>query len=705
MAATPSTEQLSIIDHVMAGRSVCVRAMAGSGKTSTSILAARARHAHVAGSRTLILTYNERLKTETREKIACDSYIEAHSFHAAALRYFTPPVKSFDDALLHEAIRGRPTRPLGFDLIVIDECQDMSSLLYIFVRHVLRHVIQTTGQPPIVVLVGDPFQRIFGFRGADLKYLMHPDAEFGDLVSGGRFERCNLTISWRITHEMAEWINEHLDPRQLARVAPADVWRQYGPFIHECWGSGIRANPARDRAPGSVVMLDDDAANMSYDGAQRLWYFTNAFTIAEYVRRESLRFGPSNTVVLGYSMKSNNAARAVVNTLTDVNWIVLNGEGDTGVNQDLLSNKQVASTIHKFKGLERDASFLMMFGPYNEARFDTCLDHYNLMYVGATRARHQLVLIPAPDGAYATMRYEAQVINPIRTIPKSLNVSELNDYVIFDPDLDYDGPDSAVGYQPAVLHPACVSIEAPAAIVMGSRATHEDVSAINGTIVGMQLEYQWTRQCRFATLAISCARNRYSQEFAPIIEHLTLPLDVLMDGWAATARTAVAATCLRTGLTHYWRQLDNVTEWIDSRALEICLHNAQAQLQSLLTVPPDATPDSFQSRLKFEYALTYPITEERYGCDSQLRGYADIVIDDTIVVELKCTARPDAITHALQVGAYWAIHHVTSLPTGPKWKPYVLHAPSGKLFAIDMRWTPQQLLDRLVCRKLNIPYI
>lgn len=507
---------------------------------------------------------------------------------------------------------------------------------------------------------------------------------------------------------MATWINTNLDPRCLRKVVPPDYWTQFGSFITECWGDGIRANPARPAEPGSVFVLGSDRqSRVIFDVQTRTWRFNSGNTIIDRFVAASHQFGNSNTVVLGFSMRNrSSAALALVNSLPQMNWIVLNGEGEGNVREELLEGKQVASTIHKFKGLERDAAFLMMVGPRSEQMFESAIDHFNLMYVGATRARHQLVVIPDPGGAYATMRADAEIVPPSKYIPKKINVSELNDYVSFDPVLDQRDETVSFVIDTNLIAPQnLVPVSAPRAIVMGARHTQEDVSAINGIIVGMQLEYAWTGQCRFTRLAqmeIEANHELKGVDFQEMQEYLNLDMQILMAGWPAIARTAIAALCLRTNLTHYWRQLKNVDQWVEEDVLDVCVHNAQQQLLSLLGVDQNTDVRTFIHRLEFEHSLTYEVTPDRYGVESVLRGYADIVVDKTKVVELKATHSPDAVTHALQVCTYAAIQIQTTLPSEPGWTPYVLHAPSGGLFAIQCKLEPQILLDRLICRKLNI---
>jgi hypothetical protein len=74
----PSPEQLAIAASVGGGFSVVVDAVAGSGKTTTVLHIAAAS----PGKRILLLTYNARLKTETRRRAAGLKNLEVHSYHS-----------------------------------------------------------------------------------------------------------------------------------------------------------------------------------------------------------------------------------------------------------------------------------------------------------------------------------------------------------------------------------------------------------------------------------------------------------------------------------------------------------------------------------------------------------------------------------------------------------------------------------------------
>ena len=65
----PSVEQAAVVKALIEGQHASVNAVAGSGKTTSVIMLASYLHAESRGRRILLLTYNKKLKEETRERI------------------------------------------------------------------------------------------------------------------------------------------------------------------------------------------------------------------------------------------------------------------------------------------------------------------------------------------------------------------------------------------------------------------------------------------------------------------------------------------------------------------------------------------------------------------------------------------------------------------------------------------------------------
>lgn len=83
-----SSEQMAVKDYFKNSEhgNLILNSVAGSGKTTTALyMAAELPHKNM-----LVLTYNAKLKLETREKAALLTLrnLEAHSFHAFGVMYY-----------------------------------------------------------------------------------------------------------------------------------------------------------------------------------------------------------------------------------------------------------------------------------------------------------------------------------------------------------------------------------------------------------------------------------------------------------------------------------------------------------------------------------------------------------------------------------------------------------------------------------------
>jgi DNA helicase II / ATP-dependent DNA helicase PcrA len=109
----------------------------------------------------------------------------------------------FDDmlwqAVLHEV------RFPGVDLLFIDECQDLNP-----VQHLLAERLTGAGR---TVIVGDPFQSIYAFRGADSESILKLREKLGA-------KTMPLTISWRCPQSHVRLAREYVPDFEAAPGAP-----------------------------------------------------------------------------------------------------------------------------------------------------------------------------------------------------------------------------------------------------------------------------------------------------------------------------------------------------------------------------------------------------------------------------------------------------------------------------------------------------
>lgn len=202
---TPSQEQQIIIDEIINGKNVVVDACAGSGK-STTILSCAINLPH---KKILQTTYNNQLRQEVKEKIQeLDlKNIEVYTYHSIAVKYYFS--EAFDDNGIRKILREEmiPKNTLSsIDLLVLDECQDMTFLYFQFMVKFTKDM----GNPLQLLILGDKMQGIYSFRGANSVFLTSAKELWEDhpLLISPEFISCSLHTSYRITEPMSDFVNQ-----------------------------------------------------------------------------------------------------------------------------------------------------------------------------------------------------------------------------------------------------------------------------------------------------------------------------------------------------------------------------------------------------------------------------------------------------------------------------------------------------------------
>ena len=213
---TPSTEQQVIINYIQQGKNVIVDACAGSGKSTTILSCALA----LQDKKVLQLTYNKTLRHEVQEKVVELQIpnMEVHTYHSLAYNYY------HHDGQMDNGIRriirdniNPKTKLPEFDLLVVDEAQDMTNVYY----RLLLKFIQDSQRPFQVMILGDKMQGLYDFKGADTRFLTFGQSCWQDvpLLVSNEFVCCTLKTSYRITVPMARFVNNALlDEKRLWAV-------------------------------------------------------------------------------------------------------------------------------------------------------------------------------------------------------------------------------------------------------------------------------------------------------------------------------------------------------------------------------------------------------------------------------------------------------------------------------------------------------
>ena len=352
----PSEEQQIIINHIKNGKNVVVDACAGSGKSTTILSCAKA----MPEKRFLQITYNASLCKENRERVVEMGLknVTVQTYHSLAVSKYlsTAHTDSGIRKILYDKIvPSSLIKPQ--DIIVLDETQDMTLLYYQFIVKFAEDM----GTSFQVLILGDYMQGLYEFKGSDTRFL----TKAFDIWSGFRllkhpdFEQCSLKMSYRITNQMADFVNNIMLGEQ-------------------------RLLACKEGTP--VVYI----RNSSY----------NIYKIVVYHIRELLRRGakPSDIFVLGGSVKGpKSQIRKIENTLSEAGipcHIPMFEEGK--IDEKVIEGKVVFSTFHCVKGRQRPYVFVVGFDQSYMKFYARTFDFTkcpNTLYVGTTRATKQMFLL------------------------------------------------------------------------------------------------------------------------------------------------------------------------------------------------------------------------------------------------------------------------------------------------------------------------
>lgn len=352
-----SDEQQNIITNVENGKNVQVDACAGSGKSTTILSAAKA----MPKKRFLLITYNKSLRKEIKEKVTeLDlQNIIVHTYHSLAVAVYN------SDAYVDKVIRSLITKnePLnveqtGYDVIVLDEVQDMTNLYF---RLIVKYIKDVGSQIQLMVL-GDYMQGLYEFKGADIRFLTLGDEIWNrfSLLKTDEFVKCKLKTSYRITNQMADFVNETmLEEKRLYACKEGEPVCYIRRQMHE---------------------LQKIVVN----------------TIHDLFKNHGVK--PSDIFILGGSVKGTNSnVKQIENALVEagIPCHVPMMEHSENIDDDVINGKVVFSTFHTSKGRQRPYVFVVGFDDsYFRiiAKTSDPLKCPNTLYVATTRASKRLYL-------------------------------------------------------------------------------------------------------------------------------------------------------------------------------------------------------------------------------------------------------------------------------------------------------------------------
>ena len=357
----PSDEQVLILNSIELDNNIIIDAVAGSGKTTTILWIANT----FPNKKIIQITYNSQLKIEVRDKAKTMELnnLEVHSYHSLAVKYYLK--EAHTDQILSNIIANDIdiiNKP-SYDILIIDEVQDMTPLYYTFINKFnldTSKLDKSKLDKSKLIFMGDKHQCIYRFKSADHRFLTLAHEIWKDNIGienndDSFFTELYLNTSYRVTYEIAEFVNLNMlgKKRLLAK--------KHGPKVEY-----IKCRP---------------------------------YAIHKIITKKIIegKYKPSDIFVLCPSVKAKTPCRLLENEL------VANGfpcyvplSEESSLNSTIIEGKVVFTTFHQAKGRERP--LVIIYG-FDKSYFDYFArdedpnECPNTLYVAVTRASKQLILI------------------------------------------------------------------------------------------------------------------------------------------------------------------------------------------------------------------------------------------------------------------------------------------------------------------------
>jgi hypothetical protein len=340
-----SIEQINIINTIKENKNVICDAVAGSGKTTTILELAKALPEKLI----LQITYNSMLRHEVKDKARNIKNLKIHSYHSLYVNYYNN--NAHTDNILNDIIINNkiPIKELPkFDIIVIDEVQDMTILFFSAIKKFINDLQKNVQY----LILGDKNQAVYDFKGADNRFLTLAKDIYPNSVV------LPLSQSFRVTKPIANFVN--------------------------------------------FVLLGEYRIKTVKKGSNVNYLICNTFKIYKYLIikiKEFFNAGykPEDIFVLCPSFKSKklNPVKLLENELTKSNipcYISL----DTKLDDNYIKNKVVFTTFHQSKGRERKIVIIYNFDSSYFDFYNKTAPKYKCpasFYVAITRASEHLILL------------------------------------------------------------------------------------------------------------------------------------------------------------------------------------------------------------------------------------------------------------------------------------------------------------------------
>ncbi|KAF8881537.1 P-loop containing nucleoside triphosphate hydrolase protein [Mucidula mucida] len=381
---TPSLEQRAVVDCLRTSN-VIVSSIPGAGKTATAEAVLQAN----PDIPVAVITYSKRLQMDTQKRLAEHPLADVYTFHGLASRFFGTLV--YNDAILR-SLRDEKSVPIWpnmpqYMLVILDEIQDLTDDLYWLTCTFISTLTRTQGRAPRLLVLGDPKQAIYNFRGADERYLELSASNFA-AVSPYEWHNRRLSTSFRLSSSTARFVN-------------------------------------------NAFLGGEQYIQGSHDGAKPIYVHANLRQVHKVIRLLLpliRKYGHENTAILAPTVRGSTYMKSIVNELLDKHQIPsAPATADYGLDEDVVRGKLIPSTYHQFKGSERDLVIVLgVDSSYFHFMGRDLHDNHcpNATFVALTRAKKQLVVLqsheypPMPFVDMEAVRKYGDFVNLLHSHPK-----------------------------------------------------------------------------------------------------------------------------------------------------------------------------------------------------------------------------------------------------------------------------------------------
>ena len=617
-----STEQNNIIQQLLLNNNVVVDSVAGSGKTTSNLHIAKYFNNH----NILLLTYNSKLKLETRgkaRKIGI-SNLEVHSYHSFCVKYYDN--QCFTDSVIAKIIKNKNKQleKFTFDLIVLDEAQDITSLYYELICKIYKDNENINTK---ICIFGDKKQSIFDFNNADQRFIEYATELFN--FNSYNWAICSLSVSFRITYEMSLFINKCLLKEER-----------------------IISNKIKNNKPRYIICNCFDTLR----------------TFGEIRYYFELGYKPNEIAILAPSVKGIKKPVRLLENKIKIEMpnvmIYVSTNEDEKLDEELLEGKIIFSTFHQMKGMERKVVIIFSLDKSYFTFYKKKSNQFvcpNEIYVATTRGIEQLTIFHHYQNEYLPFidkiniqRYcyfEDTNMNISSVIQFSANITSITDIIKF---LPQNIIDECFNRLEITQNSKYVIKKINIPLKISNDNTTESVSEITGIAIPSMFELKLKNKMSIFELLADFEKKVINRSLEK--KHNINNIDIQN---LTSQELLYISNCWNTFKTGYIFKIYQITnyDWLSDKKLDKCINRLTELNISINSL--------------FEYNLE--TENETELLNRKLIGFIDCIDkENNTVYEFKCVQKLEK-EHYLQLALYMYMYELEKIKHIKRIKNHFIH--------------------------------